>query len=102
MDGTDSGRGIQSIWCPSEPTCLYAVQTHSKPQPAGEQFLLASEEAVLGVLLSVAHYSGRDFGDKHMEHIPLKGLMSIPESPALPAKARSLSFLSRSTCSENR
>lgn len=30
------------------------------PPPAGKQFLLASEEAVLGVLLSTTHYSDKE------------------------------------------
>ena len=73
------------------------------PPPAGKQFLLASEEAVLGVLLSITHYSGRDLcRQRNKEHIPLKGLVSITESSAWAAKARSLSFLSHPIRSENR
>lgn len=57
MDQTP-GRGIQNSMHPSHSACLYAVQTHTKPRPAGEQFLLASREAVLWVSLSITHHSG--------------------------------------------
>lgn len=65
-DGTDSRQSHPEHLVPIEPhLSLCGPNSHLQSlQPAGEQFLLASEEAVLGVWLSITHSSGGDLGDK--------------------------------------
>lgn len=103
VDGLDSEgwtKGFRTP-CAHQRPSVYIVHTHIKPGKAEEQFLLASWESVLWVLISITHHgAGELWRQSHEEHMPVKCLMGIIKSSAWTAETESWSFLSHHICSE--